>query len=183
MNVSTDVDHARTLMHEWVANPALRVHMEAVAACMTAYARIKNPADIDRWTVCGLLHDFDYERHPTAQEHPRVGVDHLRSLGMDEEILDAIMGHADYTNTPRISPMARHLFAVDELAGFIVACGKVRPDRLASLEASSVRKKLKTLTFAAAVNRDDIEHGIRDLGADADLHITTCIAAIRDAAL
>jgi xylose isomerase len=103
-----------------------------------------------------------------------------RTLGVDAEILDAIMGHAEYTNTPRQSAMARHLFAVDELAGFIVACAKVRPDGLATLEPASVTKKLKTLTFAAAVSRQDIDQGIRELGVDPAAHIATCIAAIRD---
>lgn len=179
--MSLTLDGARTLMREWVLNPSLRVHMESVAACMAAYASEVDPANVERWTVCGLLHDFDYERHPTAEEHPRVGVAHLRSLGVDEEILDAIMGHAAYTGTPRVSPMSKHLFAVDELAGFIVACGKVRPDGLASLEPSSVVKKLKTPAFAAAVSRADIAQGLAELaGVDQDRHIARCIAAIRD---
>jgi putative nucleotidyltransferase with HDIG domain len=88
---------ARSLMHEWVTSPSLRVHMEAVAACMRAYGERVDPAQSERWAICGLLHDFDYERHPTPEEHPRVGVAHLRSIGIDEEILDAIMGHATYT--------------------------------------------------------------------------------------
>lgn len=99
---------------------------------------------------------------------------------MDEEIIDAILGHADYSGTPRITPMARTLFAVDELAGFIVACGKVRPDGLASLEAKSVRKKLKDKAFAAAVSRDDIATGLREMNVEEETHITTCIAAIRN---
>jgi putative nucleotidyltransferase with HDIG domain len=179
------VDEARALMHAWVAQPALRVHMEAVAACMAACARTVAPGDVDRWTICGLLHDFDYEKHPSPDEHPRIGVAHLRSLGVDEEILDAILGHAPYTGTKRTSAMSRHLFAVDELAGFIVACAKVRPDGLASLEPSSVEKKLKTPAFAAAVSRADIAEGIADLerevGIAREAHIARCIAAIRDA--
>jgi putative nucleotidyltransferase with HDIG domain len=178
--MSLSLDEARTLMREWVTNPSLRVHMESVAACMAAYATTVDAANVERWAVCGLLHDFDYERHPTPAEHPMVGVAHLRTLGVDAEILDAIMGHAEYTNTPRQSAMARHLFAVDELAGFIVACAKVRPDGLATLEPASVTKKLKTLTFAAAVSRQDIDQGIRELGVDPAAHIATCIAAIRD---
>ncbi|MDZ4754311.1 MAG: HDIG domain-containing protein [Phycisphaerae bacterium] len=179
------VAEARELMQAWVASPALRVHMESVAACMTEYATTVDPAHLARWTVCGLLHDFDYERHPTPEEHPHIGVQHLRSLGVDDEILDAIMGHASYTGTPRISAMARHLFAVDELAGFIVACGKVRPDGLASLEPASVKKKLKTATFAAAVSRADIDEGAREVGAADgpafESHVARCIAAIRSA--
>jgi putative nucleotidyltransferase with HDIG domain len=178
--VNFTIDAGRSLMREWVANPSLRVHMESVAACMAAYASIVEPAEVARWTICGLLHDFDYERHPTPEEHPRVGVAHLRTLGVDEEILDAIMGHAEYTGTPRVSSMARHLFAVDELAGFIVACAKVRPDGLATLEPASVVKKLKTPAFAAAVSRSDIEQGLGELGVDRNEHIALCIAAIRD---
>jgi putative nucleotidyltransferase with HDIG domain len=173
------LDDARAVLHEWVSNPALRHHMECVAACMGAYADAVDPPSRDRWVLAGLLHDLDWERHPTQDEHPRVGVAFLRTRGVDEEILHAIMAHAPYTGTARDSAMARHLFAVDELAGFIVACAKVRPDGLASLEPASVRKKLKNLAFAAAVSRDDIATGIAELGVDEDAHIARCIAAIR----
>ena len=173
------LDDARAVLHEWVSNPALRHHMECVAACMGAYAEAVDPPSRDRWVLAGLLHDLDWERHPTQDQHPRVGVAFLRTRGVDEEILHAIMAHAPYTGTARDSAMARHLFAVDELAGFIVACAKVRPDGLASLEPASVRKKLKNLAFAAAVSRDDIATGIAELGVDEDAHIARCIAAIR----
>jgi putative nucleotidyltransferase with HDIG domain len=173
------LDDARAILHEWVSNPALRHHMECVAACMGAYADAVDPPSRDRWFLAGLLHDLDWERHPTQDEHPRVGVAFLRAHGVDEEILHAIMAHAPYTGTARDTAMARHLFAVDELAGFIVACAKVRPDGLASLEPASVRKKLKNLAFAAAVSRDDIATGIAELGVDEDAHIARCIAAIR----
>jgi putative nucleotidyltransferase with HDIG domain len=173
------LDDARAVLHEWVSNPALRHHMECVAACMGAYAEAVDPPSRDRWVLAGLLHDLDWERHPTQDEHPRVGVAFLRTRGVDEEILHAIMAHAPYTGTARDTAMARHLFAVDELAGFIVACAKVRPDGLASLEPASVRKKLKNLAFAAAVSRDDIATGIAELGVDEDAHIARCIAAIR----
>lgn len=181
MTTTTPLDFAaaRRLLHEWVANPALRTHMECVAACMRSYARLVDPAEEERWAICGLLHDLDWERHPTAEEHPRVAVAHLRGLGVDEEILDAIMGHASYTGTPRVSAMSRHLFACDELAGFIVACAKVRPDGLATLESSSVRKKLKNLAFAANVSREDIVEGTLGIGADFDAHCMRCIEAIR----
>jgi len=129
--------------------------------------------------VCGLLHDMDYERHPTPAEHPFVAVEHLRGLGVDEEILTAILGHAEYSNTPRATPMAKALFAVDELAGFIVACAKVRPNGIGDLEPSSVKKKLKDKAFAAAVSRDDIKKGIAELGVDETEHIRSCIEAIR----
>jgi predicted hydrolase (HD superfamily) len=172
---------ARQLLHEWVANPALRTHMECVSACMAAYASTVEPGEAERWAVCGLLHDLDWERHPTAAKHPRVAVAHLRERGVDEEILTAIMGHASYTGTPRTSPMAKHLFAVDELAGFIVACGKVRPDGLASLEPASVRKKMKNAAFAAAVSREDMTNGAAEIGVDFDAHCARCIEAIRGA--
>ncbi|MGD9693403.1 MAG: HDIG domain-containing metalloprotein [Phycisphaerales bacterium] len=173
-------------MHEWTESPSLRAHMEAVAACTRAYAATLAPTEQDRWEVAGLLHDMDYEKHPTPQEHPRVGVAHLESLGVDDEIRDAILGHADYTGVPRVSPMSKALYAVDELAGFIVACAKVRPDGITSLEAKSVKKKLKDKAFAAAVSREDIAHGIADLativpGLDEPAHIATCIDAVRAA--
>jgi putative nucleotidyltransferase with HDIG domain len=166
-------------MNEWTPSAALRIHMECVAACMGAYADKLDPSQKDRWIVCGLLHDMDYERHPTPAEHPMIGVEHARKLGVDEEILTAILGHADYTNTPRVTPMAKALFAVDELAGFIVACCKVRPNGIGDLEPSSVKKKLKDKAFAAAVSRDDIRKGIGELGVDETEHIKTCIEAIR----
>jgi len=173
------IDEARKMMNEWTASPALRIHMEAVAACMGAYADQLDSAEKDRWIVCGLLHDMDYEKYPTPAEHPRVGVEHLRSVGVDDEMLTAILGHADYTNTPRVTPMAKALFAVDELAGFIVACCKVRPNGIADLEPSSVRKKLKDKAFAAAVSRDDIRRGIAEMAVDETQHIQRCIDALR----
>lgn len=172
------IDQARLLMHEWVPSPALRIHMECVAACMAAYARELEPASVDRWVVTGLLHDFDYEKHPSREEHPFVGVKHLESIGVDEEIRTAILGHAEYSGVPRETPMARSLFAVDELAGFIVACAKVRPNGFDDLQAKSVKKKLKDKAFAAAVSRSDIEQGIEELKVDRDIHIQRCIDAI-----
>ena len=166
-------------MHEWISNPALRVHMECVAACMRAGAARADPDQAGRWELCGLLHDMDWERHPTREEHPFVAVGVLRERGVDEEVLEAILGHAEYSGTPRRTPMARTLFAVDELAGFIVACAKVRPDGIATLEPKSVKKKLKTREFAAAVSREDIAKGIAELGADDTAHIQMCIDAIR----
>ena len=172
-------------MHEWTQNPALRVHMECVAACMGAYADRLEPAQKDRWIICGLLHDFDYEKHPSKQEHPFVGVKHLRENfpAVDDEIINAILGHAEYSGTPRITPMQKTLFAVDELAGFIVACCKVRPNGIADLESSSVKKKLKDKAFAAAVSREDIRTGLAELGPVANVdeaqHVQICIEAIR----
>src|SRR5438045_77644 len=161
-----NLDEARSLMHEWTANPALRTHMECVAACMGAYADKMQSDQNERWQVCGLLHDMDWEKHQNREEHPFVAVKMLREKGVDEEILTAILGHAEYSGTPRETPMAKVLFAVDELAGFIVACTKVRPDGIASLEPKSVKKKLKAKEFAAAVSREDIAKGLAERGID-----------------
>lgn len=176
------VEEARALMREWTPSASLRGHMEAVAACMTAYAQDLAPGETERWTVCGLLHDFDYEKHPSKEEHPFVGVKHLESLGVDEEIRAAILGHADYSGVARETPMARALYACDELAGFIVACAKVRPNGITDLEARSVRKKLKDKAFAAAVSREDIARGVVEMGVEESAHIQRCIEAIRGAA-
>jgi putative nucleotidyltransferase with HDIG domain len=177
------IDQARALMHQWVESQALRTHMEAVAACMALYAAKMEPQARDRWIACGLLHDFDYEKHPSKEEHPFVGVKHLESIGVDDEIRTAILGHAEYSGVPRESHMAKALFAVDELAGFIVACCKVRPNGIGDLEASSVKKKLKDKAFAAAVSREDIAKGGAELGAvlniDQTQHIANCIEALR----
>jgi putative nucleotidyltransferase with HDIG domain len=183
------IDEARALMHQWTESPALRVHMECVAACMGAYAERLESEQRDRWIICGLLHDFDYEKHPSQEEHPFVGVKHLREHhappDVDDEIINAILGHAEYSGTPRNTPMQKALFAVDELAGFIVACCKVRPNGIADLEPPSVKKKLKDKAFAAAVSREDIKRGIAEFGpvagVDDTQHIQVCIEAIRNA--
>ncbi|HVZ94642.1 MAG TPA: HD domain-containing protein [Phycisphaerales bacterium] len=176
-------DEARSLMHEWVASPALRGHMEAVAACMGWYASKLEPGARETWIVTGLLHDFDYEKHPTHEEHPFVGVRHLESIGVGENIRRAILGHATYSGVTRDTPMEKALFACDELAGFIVACAKVRPNGIGDLEAKSVTKKLKDKAFAAAVSRDDIAIGVSEFGpvagVDQSGHIQNCIDAIR----
>jgi predicted hydrolase (HD superfamily) len=178
-----NVDEARSLMQEWTQSVALRTHMECVAVCMGAYAERLEPDQRDRWVVAGLLHDMDYDRHPTKEEHPFVGVEHLRQRGdVDEEIIDAILGHAEYSGVARETSMARVLFAVDELAGFIVACCKVRPNGIADLQPKSVRKKLKDKAFAAGVNRADILQGVEELGVDATEHIQLCIDALRSEA-
>ena len=166
-------------MHEWVQSESLRHHMEGVAACMKYCAATVAPEQVERWEVCGLLHDFDYERHPTQQEHPFVGVTYLREhTDIDEEIIEAILGHATYSGVPRTTEMARHLFAMDELSGFIVACCKVRPNGIDGLTPKSVRKKLKTANFAAAVNREDIAIGAEELGLEPSAHIQCCIDAL-----
>jgi len=175
-----NVDEARALMEEWTQSEALRVHMECVAACIGKYAEQMAPPDRDRWIVCGLLHDYDYERYPSLEEHPKRGVEHLREhTDVDDEICTAIMGHNSATGVPRETPLAKVLFAVDELAGFIVACCKVRPNGISDLKPKSVKKKLKDKAFAAAVSREDIAQGIEELGVDQTEHIQVCIDAIR----
>ncbi|MEC8559648.1 MAG: HD domain-containing protein [Planctomycetota bacterium] len=177
--MSLSPDQARTLMHEWVEGPSLRNHMESVACCTAAYARLVEPAEVDRWEVAALLHDLDYERHPTIEEHPFVAVEYLRQRGdVDDEILNAILAHADYSGVPRETPMAHHLYACDELAGFIVACSRVIPAGVADLKLKSVRKKFRNAKFAAAVNRDDVTRGAAEIGADLDDHIQFCIDAL-----
>ena len=175
---------ALQLMHEWTPSESLRRHMYAVELAMRAMAT-RNGADPEAWGIVGLLHDFDYERFPNAgraadREHPSEGVRHLASLGAPAEWLEAVLGHADYTGTPRTTPMAKSLFAVDELAGFLVACALVRPSRsLQDLEVSSVKKKLKDKGFAKGVSREDIAKGVEELGTTLDEHITFMLGALR----
>ena len=170
-------------MHEWVQSPALRIHMECVAACMGKYCS-GDEAEQDRWITVGLLHDFDYERHPTSEEHPFVGVEYLRkNTDVDEESIEAILGHATYSGVARNTPIAKTLFAVDELAGFIVACALVRPTGLEGMKSKSVKKKLKNKNFAAAVSREDINIGIQELNIDIDEHVNTCIDAIQNSGI
>jgi len=177
-------DDALTLMHEHTASDALRKHMYAVELAMRAYARATG-ADEDTWGVVGLLHDFDYERFPNdahspTEEHPSWGVRLLRERGLDEESCQAILGHASYTGVARESRMAKTLFAVDELCGFLVACALVRPSRsLTDLEVKSVKKKLKDKAFARGVNRSDITQGAEELGVPLDDHITFVLEALR----
>lgn len=173
---------ALALFHEWTHTESLRRHAYAVEAAMAAYAA-RRGADEEAWRIAGLLHDLDYERHPSPERHPFVGVAELERLGYPEEIRTAILGHALYSGVARQTPMAKTLFAVDELSGFVVAVARVRPDRLRGLEPRSVQKKLKDRAFAAAVSRDDIRLGAEDLGVPLDEHIATVIAALeREAA-
>ncbi len=177
-------DQALALMHEYTASDALRKHMYAVELAMRAMAA-RLGGDPDVWGIVGLLHDFDYERYPNAarsatEEHPAAGVRVLAGLGMPEEVQRAILGHASYTGVPRDTPMARALFAVDELSGFLVACALVRPSRsLADLEAKSVLKKLKDKAFARGVSREDVYQGAEELGVPLAEHITFVIDALR----
>lgn len=176
-------DEALKLMHEWVRSPSLRGHMLCVEAAMRAYAK-KYGGDEELWGICGLLHDFDYERYPQYDTdkqtgHPFEGLRVLREQGYPPEIIEAILSHALYSGVPRSSQMAKCLFACDELCGFLTACAYLRPDRFASLAATSVKKKLKDKSFAAKVSRQDIDQGIAELGADKDAHIDFVIAALR----
>lgn len=170
-------------MNEWVQSENLRKHMLCVEAAMRAYAK-KYGGDEEIWGMCGLLHDFDYEKYPeynVEQQtgHPYEGIKVLREQGYPSEIIEAILGHALYSGYPRNSQMAKCLFACDELCGFIVACAYMRPDRFMSLTAASVKKKLKDKRFAAKVSREDIEKGIAELDIPADEHIDLVISALR----
>ncbi len=167
------------LLCEWTESDSLRKHMLAVEAAMRAYAR-KFGADEEKWGITGLLHDMDYEKHPTPDEHPMVGVRELESRGYPEDVLHAIKGHAEYLDVPRDTLMAKTLYAADELSGFLVACALVRPEGLEGLRARSVRKKLKQKSFAAAVNREDIVRGAEELGADFNEHIEFVASALRE---
>jgi putative nucleotidyltransferase with HDIG domain len=175
---------AWSLMCDWSASPALRAHMRSVELAMRHLAP-RYGGDPDWWGTVGLLHDFDYERYPndaraSDSEHPTTGVNHLRTLGFPEEGCQAILGHAEFTNTARNTDMAKVLFAVDELSGFVIACALVRPSRsLADLEVSSVKKKLKDKAFARGVSRDDVRNGADQLGVPLDDIIAEVIAALR----
>ena len=171
-------------MHAYTQSPSLLTHMLSVEAAMRAYAE-KNGEDVERWGLAGLIHDFDYERFPNAahsatDEHPAEGVRILAAEGLPEPSGRAILGHATYTGVPRDTPMAKALFAVDELCGFLVACALVRPSRsLQDLEVSSVKKKLKDKAFARGVSRDDVTQGAAELGVPLDEHIAFVLEALR----
>jgi putative nucleotidyltransferase with HDIG domain len=172
-------EDAWNLMREWTESDSLRKHMLAVEAAMRAYAR-RFGEDEEKWGVTGLLHDMDYEKYPTQDGHPMVGVRELEKRGYPDDVLHAIKGHADYLDVPRDTPMSRTLYAVDELSGFIVACAMVRPEGLKNMKARSVRKKMKQKSFAAAVNRDDIVRGAEELGVDLNEHIEFVAGALRE---
>ena len=177
-------DEAWALLCEHTTSDSLRKHGLAVEAAMRHFAR-KFGEDEEVWAVTGLLHDFDYERDPNAErhpdrEHPAEGVRHLRSLGVDDEICEAILGHGDYTGVPRTTPMAKALFAVDELTGLITATAYVKPTRsVHEVDAKGVRKRMKDKAFARGVSREDIVTGAAELGVDLDEHIAFVIAAMQ----
>jgi putative nucleotidyltransferase with HDIG domain len=180
---------ALALMHEYTASESLRKHMLSVEAAMRAYAE-RFGEDPERWGLAGLIHDFDYERFPNAahsptEEHPAEGVRLLRARGWPDDILDAIMGHAVYCNTPRVTRMAQALFAVDELTGLITATALVKPTKsVHDVEAKSVMKKMKDKAFAKGVSRDDVMVGAKELGVDGEMekHIQFVIDAMRRSA-
>jgi predicted hydrolase (HD superfamily) len=195
MNMSTGNpqygrEQAWQLLAEWTLSDNLRKHALAVEACVTACGE----AEADRLGLTGqerarllelyaataLLHDFDYERHPTAQEHPFVGVRELERLGWPVELRTAILGHAQYSGVPRSTHLAKALFACDELAGFLVACALVKPSKaIADVEAAGVRRKMKDKAFARGVNREDVVQGAAELGVELDAHIAFCIEAMK----
>jgi predicted hydrolase (HD superfamily) len=177
-------EDAWSLLCEYTKGESLRRHAVAVKAAMrAAHARYGGPGDeAEDWALAGLLHDFDYEMFPGEDEHPYKGANILCGRGYPDHIIRAILGHATYTGVPRDTPMARALFATDELCGFLVACALVRPDKsLDNLEVKSVKKKLKDKAFARTVNRDDIEQGVAELGVGLDEHIRFVIDALRPA--
>ena len=177
-------DEALALMHEYTASEALRKHMYAVELAMRAMAE-RVGEDPEQWGMVGLLHDFDYERYPNTEHsptegHPAEGVRILAARGFPDSMQRAILGHATYSGVPRDTPMARALFGVDELAGFLVACALVRPSKsLQDLEVSSVKKKLKDKAFARGVSREDVFQGAEELGVPLDEHIAFLLAALR----
>jgi predicted hydrolase (HD superfamily) len=180
---------AITLLHEYTTNPSLIKHALSVEAAMGWYAREHYklpPEECEQWMICGLLHDFDYEKYPSSdpiEGHPYVGNKILLEKGYSAEICEAIMGHAAYTNTPRTTDMAKTLFAVDELSGLITAATLVRPDKsIHTITSKSVKKKIKDKHFAAGCNRDDIREGAEEIGVELTQHIENVIAAMKSVA-
>ena len=177
-----DRNQAWEIVCEHVQSDSLRKHMLAVETCVAAYAR-KFGEDEEKWRVTALLHDFDWEIHPQAPDHPMKGEPILAARGVDEEIRRAILSHADYSGVPRVSSLEKTLFACDELAGFLTACSYVKPGRsIHEVEVKSVRKKMKDKAFARNVNRDDVVNGAAELGVDLDQHIEFCIKAMQERA-
>jgi len=175
----TDREQAWGLLTEFTQSESLRKHALAVEACMRAYAQ-KFSEDVYLWAVVGLLHDFDYEKWPSLDDHTYKGNEILKERGYSDEIRNAILSHAEYTGVPRVTPMEKALFACDELAGFITAVALVKPGKsLAEVDAKSVRKKMKDKAFARSVNRNDIAQGAAELGVELEEHIAFCIEAMK----
>src|SRR5215208_5994456 len=168
------------LFRDWTESPSLRKHVLAVEACMRAYAR-RFGEDEETWGLVGLLHDLDYERFPDAATgHPRKGMEELERQGFSREFVRAVASHADYLDVPRETRMEKALYAVDELSGFVMACAYVRPEGIHGMTPKSVKKKMKTPAFAAAVDRDALRAGAEELGVDFDEHVATVIAALTE---
>jgi predicted hydrolase (HD superfamily) len=175
-------DDAWALLTEWTSGESLRKHALAVEAAVRGYARRFGEPEGD-WGVVALLHDFDYERYPTAADHPFRGCEELRRRGYPDWVMGAILSHADYSGVPRESPLEKTLYACDEMAGFVTAAALVRPSRsVLDLEASSVLKRMKDKAFARAVSRDDLRRGAAELGLPLDEHVTNVIMFLRDSA-
>lgn len=186
-------EQAWRLLTEWTQSDSLRKHALAVEACVSAYGEAEaerlgltgeeRAALLNIYATTALLHDFDYERHPSLQEHPFVGVHELERLGWPQEVRTAILGHAQYSGVPRVTHLDKVLFACDELAGFLTACALVKPSRtIAEVEAPSVRKKMKDKAFARGVHRNDLIQGAAELGIDLNQHIAFCIEAMKKCA-
>src|SRR5579871_6878566 len=183
-------DQAWALLCEWTAGDSLRKHALAVEACVTAYGEAEadrlalageeRAAFLELYSTTALLHDYDYERHPSLQEHPFVGIREVERQGWPQELRTAILGHAQYSGVPRATHLDKVLFACDELAGFLTACALVKPGKsIAEVEVPSVRKKMKDKAFAKGVNRQDVIQGAAELGVDLDAHIGFCIEAMK----
>ena len=175
-------DEAWRLFCEWTESDSLRKHVLGVEAAMVGYAR-KLGEDEELWAATAILHDLDYEKYPDLETgHPRYALEELRRLGYPELMIDAIAGHAVYLGVSRETPLSKTLFAVDELSGFVGACARVRPTGIHGLTPKSVKKKLKTPSFAAGVNRDEVRQGAEELGVDFDEHITNVVASMEERA-
>lgn len=175
-------DESLAILHEFTKSESLRKHALAVEACVVAYAR-KFGEDERLWSETALLHDFDYEMHPDAPDHPMKGEPILAERGVNHEVRRAILSHANYSGVPRESRLEKTLFACDELAGFLTAISYIKPSKsIAEVDVKSVRKKLKDKAFARSVSRDDIENGARDLGIELDDHIAFCLVAMQERA-
>jgi putative nucleotidyltransferase with HDIG domain len=173
-------EDAWQLVAEWVSSESLRKHLLGVEAGMRAYAR-KWGEDEELYAIAGLVHDLDYERYPDLETgHPRYALKELEERGYPQEVIDAVAGHADFMGVPRETLMAKTLYAVDELSGFIAACALVRPTGIEGMKPKSVKKKLKQPSFAAAVDRDEVQRGIEELGVDQDEHIALIIEALAE---
>jgi putative nucleotidyltransferase with HDIG domain len=178
MSLPMTRDEAWALFCEWTASESLRRHVLAVEACMRAYAE-RFGEDPDRWGMVGMLHDLDYERYPDLETgHPRMALAELERLGFPEDMIRAVASHADFLEVPRETPMEKTLFAVDELSGFVMACAYVRPQGIEGLTPKSVRKKMKSPAFAAAVDRDALREGAEELGVDFDEHVAFVVEAL-----